>query len=119
MPVLDLKTSGKMNFVIYQPERKLHLNKYRILEPEYTDIFPVAQLDLVILPLVGFDMRGNRLGVGGGYYDRSFAFKLQNMENPPLLYGLAYDFQRQQTIPKDEWDVPLNGVITEKNIYTF
>ncbi len=75
-------------------------------------------LDLVLVPLVGFDDRGNRLGMGGGFYDRQFAF-LRNRRCwiRPLLVGLAFDVQRVPRLAEAAHDVPLWGIVTESGIY--
>jgi 5-formyltetrahydrofolate cyclo-ligase len=73
------------------------------------------QLDAVIVPLLGFDNNGNRLGMGGGYYDRSFAFRKQRRAwRRPLLIGVAYSFQQVDAIQTEPWDIPLDAVITEQ-----
>jgi 5-formyltetrahydrofolate cyclo-ligase len=119
LPVLSTEHDGHLNFVSYHPEDVLRLNRYRILEPEHGEIFPETQLDLVILPLVGFDTHGNRLGMGGGYYDRTFAFLNQRTEKKPLLIGLAYAFQQVHQLPIDAWDVCMHGVLTEEGLVLF
>jgi len=75
-------------------------------------------LDLVLVPLVGFDARGNRLGMGGGFYDRHFAF-LRNRSawRRPLLIGLAFELQRVPQLHDAAHDVPLWGIVTERGIY--
>ncbi len=90
-------------------------NRYGIPEP---DLSPSSQLtpfdmDVVLVPLVGFDRHGNRLGAGGGYYDRSFAF-LKETARPsrPRLIGVAYDFQQVDELSPDAWDIPLDLIIT-------
>ena len=90
-------------------------NRYGIPEPE---LEPASQrspnaLDVVLVPLVGFDARGHRLGAGGGYYDRSFAF-LKAVERParPRLIGVAYDFQEVDALQVEAWDVAMDAVVT-------
>ena len=74
-------------------------------------------LDLVLVPLVAFDDRGNRLGMGGGYYDQTFAFLSQRQHyRRPTLLGVAYEFQRLVALPVQAWDIPLDGVATEKRV---
>jgi 5-formyltetrahydrofolate cyclo-ligase len=96
-------------------------NRFNIPEPvcHPDELLPANQLDLVLMPLVGFDMCGNRLGMGGGFYDRTFAFKKQNRESPPLLIGYAYAFQQIEKLDAESWDVPLDGITTEKNLTLF
>jgi 5-formyltetrahydrofolate cyclo-ligase len=75
-------------------------------------------LDLVLVPLVGFDARGHRLGMGAGLYDRQFAFLRQRRAwQRPLLLGVAFDVQRVERLAEAEHDVPLWGVVTERGIY--
>ncbi len=75
-------------------------------------------LDLVLVPLVGFDDRGNRLGMGAGFYDRHFAFlRHRGAWRRPLLVGLAFEVQRVERLAADPHDVPLWGIVTERGIY--
>lgn len=112
---------SQLCFVPYTQHSQLEKNKFGILEPTYSleNIIDVHQLELVITPLVAFDSSGNRLGMGAGFYDKTFAFLREDFCAQPKLIGLAYDFQRQSTLPQHTWDVPLTMVITEKNIYPF
>jgi len=89
-------------------------NCYGIPEPDVDHSLAIlaCKLDIIFLPLVAFDSHGNRLGMGGGYYDRTLA-----NENHPLLVGVAYDFQHQDHLIAEQWDVPLAAVITEKTTY--
>lgn len=102
-------------FSKYTPETQLTLNRYNISEPKNSvEILP-EKLDLVILPLVGFDGSGYRLGMGGGYYDRTFA----TISERPFLLGLGFEAQHLPELPHDDWDVRLNAVLTEKQVYFF
>jgi 5-formyltetrahydrofolate cyclo-ligase len=75
-------------------------------------------LDLVLVPLVGFDARGYRLGVGGGFYDRHFAFlRHRRTWDRPLLLGIAFEAQRMERFAEEDHDVPLWGVVTERGVY--
>ena len=74
--------------------------------------------DLVLVPLVGFDDEGNRLGMGAGFYDRHFAFlRHRNAWQRPLLLGLAFEVQRVERLPAKPRDVPLWGIVTERGVY--
>jgi 5-formyltetrahydrofolate cyclo-ligase len=76
-----------------------------------------AELDLVFLPLVGFDRRGNRLGMGGGFYDRTFAFlRAHGAWRRPRLIGLAHACQEAERIEAAAWDVPLAAIVTDREI---
>ena len=100
--------------------RQLHFapNRYGIPEPVAPrEWFAPFQLDLVLVPLLAFDRRGHRLGHGGGYYDRSFAFlKDQGRPTEPLLVGVAYAFQEVEDLKAEAWDVPLDYVATDHEL---
>jgi 5-formyltetrahydrofolate cyclo-ligase len=93
-------------------------NRFGIPEPVTPrEWFAPFQLDLVMVPLLAFDRRGNRLGYGGGYYDRSFAFlKDQLRPTEPLLVGIAYDFQELSDIVPESWDVTLDFIATDHEL---
>ena len=108
------------NRLFFAPlERDGHLtkNRFRIPEPTHAiqqRIHP-RELDIVIVPLTSFDSDGNRLGMGAGYYDRTFAFRKRCLHwRRPLLIGVAYSFQRTSQLQSQSWDVPLDIVITEQ-----
>jgi 5-formyltetrahydrofolate cyclo-ligase len=113
LPVL---TAGNtLRFVLYNKGDALQNNRYSIPEPvNVASELRAEELDIVMTPLVAFDLKGNRLGAGGGYYDRTFAFLQKNPVKRPLFIGLAYASQQAEKLPCDEWDVGLHGVITEK-----
>lgn len=121
LPVLETKDEWHMAFVHYTADSEMQDNRFEIPEP----IAPMAQhlageeIDLVLMPLVGFDCNGNRLGMGGGYYDRTFAFKLDRPNDTTRLIGWAHSCQQAEQLPFEEWDVPLDGVITEKGYLDF
>lgn len=114
LPVLAEGDAKTLHFARYQPNDLLHLNRYQIYEPEDKENLSPEKFDLVILPLVGFDPEGHRLGTGGGYYDRTFSFLIGKQLKKPILIGLAYELQLVEQFPHDAWDVPLNGILTEK-----
>ena len=122
LPVLIPYLDNKLWFARYRPDTRLVSNRFGIPEPEAVHrqrIKPLA-LDLVLTPLVGFDHKGNRLGMGGGYYDRSFAFLLRRQSwKKPRLVGLAYDFQQMEKLPAKSWDVSLSAVATDTHWHSF
>ncbi len=106
--------------LLFQPLRSdssRTLNKYGILEPHYDprEIFNPIMLDVVLLPLVGFDRSGNRLGMGKGYYDRTFKMGVKTWRNPKLI-GIAHSIQECRELPAQSWDIPLQAIVTEKEI---
>lgn len=118
LPVLHPFYPGKLAFIRYEPSTRMSKNRFGIAEPDFRYGKKVSArfLDLVCLPLVGFDKRGNRLGMGGGFYDRSFAFK-KDQHRRPKLVGCAYAFQRVDLLPVESWDIPLNMIATEQFIH--
>lgn len=94
-------------------------NAFGILEPgSAAGVRPVIGLDAVILPLVGFDASGNRLGMGAGFYDRALRRRLDRSATwrRPRLIGVAYACQQLPAIPASPWDVPLDVVVTERGV---
>jgi len=117
LPVLS---KNRLRFAPYENSTQLTLNHYKILEPvcQKGSLTDARFLDVVIAPLVAFDANLNRVGMGGGYYDRSLAFrKRRHRWKRPLVIGLAYSFQRADQIQAAPWDVPMDMVITEENIF--
>ena len=118
VPIIVNK-SEPLRFEAWTRETKVTENKFHIREPNAseTSITP-AELDLVITPLVAFDGQRNRLGVGGGYYDRTFAFlnDVATADRRPLLVGLGYELQRIKKIDSKKHDVKLNAVVTETGV---
>jgi 5-formyltetrahydrofolate cyclo-ligase len=120
LPVLHPVCKGHLLFLEYGPHTQLIKNKYNIDEPKLacTNVVPVSTIDIILMPLVGFDNRGNRLGMGGGYYDRTLAFT-RFAQQKPILIGIAHDEQEVDTLPCESWDIPLDTIVTPKRILTF
>ena len=120
LPVLSPVAREPLWFAPVEPGTQLKPNRYGILEPVTfaRRLVRAQKLDLILLPLVGFDNAGRRLGMGKGFYDRSLEFlnHRQGWRKPHIL-GLAHDFQRVARLPADPWDVPLQGVVTDKAFY--
>ncbi len=116
LPVLHPLKFNRLYFARHNPGGQLVKNRYGIPEPKMSSggVSPSWSLNLVLLPLVGFDRRGNRLGMGGGYYDRTLAFKTVSPQYGPKLMGLAHSLQELDNIPRQHWDIPLDGIITDR-----
>jgi len=101
--------------------KNLRRNAYGIEESiEKNEIINPKALDIVFTPLLGFNKNGERLGMGGGYYDRLFSFKRwRSTPTKPMLIGLAYEAQFHHSITVDPWDVPMDAIITEQNFYAY
>lgn len=113
----QLHADGRLRFAPWRLGDPLVANRYGIPEP---DVEPASCLDAgdlraALLPLLGFDRRGHRLGMGGGWYDRSFAFRRETAA-PPHLIGVGYAFQEIEGLAAAAWDVPLDLVATEREI---
>lgn len=117
LPIVIHEGGIRLFFAKINSDTRYQKNRYGIAEPIYSkkDLLPADELDLVIMPLVGFDHKGNRLGMGGGYYDRTFAFK-GKQQQAPILIGYAYDFQHIKQLQAESWDIPLDGVATESSL---
>ena len=116
LPVLHPFSPGNLLFLRYSPDTTLIPNKLRIPEPplDIRQLSTLDQLDLMLVPLVAFDQHGQRLGMGGGFYDRT----LQNWRQHGFLpVGLAHDCQQVDSLPVAEWDVPLPAVMTPSKLW--
>jgi 5-formyltetrahydrofolate cyclo-ligase len=113
LPVIGPK--HRLRFAAWQAGDDVQPNRYGIPEPvEPKELLEPFQLDLVLLPLLAFDRQGNRLGTGGGYYDRGFAFLREQVRpTEPLLVGIGYAFQELPQIDAEAWDVPLDYIATD------
>lgn len=123
LPVLAPDGTKHLCFMPYQAATPLSANHYHILEPEYVPALAISapRLDVVFIPLTAFTRQGARLGSGGGYYDRTFAF-LQNKQNAqaaPLLIGVGFALQQIPDLPHAPWDIQLDGILTENEFTLF
>ncbi len=122
LPVLVPFSSTPMWFAPWRPGDRLVPNRFGIPEPDPGARHLVAGrlLDLVLMPLVGFDEAGNRLGMGGGFFDRSFAFlRHRRRWFKPRLMGTAFDCQGVEGLPHRPWDVPMDALATESGSRMF
>ena len=110
--VLYPRTVGTtLEFVVVETLETLEESRFGICEPRAGEAIPLAKIDLIVLPGVAFDEKGIRLGYGLGCYDRALAA----VERPTLV-GLAYDFQVVAVLPREEHDIPVDFVVTERKI---
>ncbi|MEX2130021.1 MAG: 5-formyltetrahydrofolate cyclo-ligase [Pseudohongiellaceae bacterium] len=121
LPLLSPHRPDQVSFARFEDGDILLPNRWGIPEPlaSARHCAPSASLNLVLVPLVGFDESGARLGMGKGFYDRTFSFKRRLGTDRPRLVGLAHECQKAERIPVSDWDVPLDAVVTDKKIYRF
>lgn len=114
---LPVIAGSRLWFAPFGPETAMAENRFGIPEPRGRHPAPVPTwaLDVVLMPLVAFDGAGNRIGMGGGFYDRTFAYKRHRHSlRRPLLVGTAFGFQHRARLDAQPWDVPLDAVVTEQ-----
>lgn len=119
LPLLHETHEPKLRFAPLAGTRRWKLNRFGILEPDrhWGDTRDARALDWVLLPLLAFDRRGNRLGMGGGFYDRSLAFRRSRRHwRRPRLIGVAHAIQEHPGLPRQPWDVPLDAILTEREL---
>jgi 5-formyltetrahydrofolate cyclo-ligase len=117
--ILDLR-SRRMQFLRWRPRDVLLRHRYGLSQPERSRsrAIPPRRLDVVFVPLLGVDASGTRIGMGAGFYDRHFAFRLRSSAwRRPRLIGIAYDLQRVDRLERAPWDVPLDGILTESGMH--
>jgi 5-formyltetrahydrofolate cyclo-ligase len=120
LPILS-PLNKSLYFAPYEKDSKLKFNRFNIPEPvcQPSEWKTASQLDLLLLPLVAFDTQGNRIGMGGGYYDRTLAYlRHRQFWKKPTLVGLAHEIQKTGQLDKQSWDIPLNFIVTEKQRYS-
>jgi 5-formyltetrahydrofolate cyclo-ligase len=124
LPVLSRRIGGrsriKLRFVRWIAGETMRPNRFGIPEPTRSGrhIRPARHLDLILVPLVGFDGACNRIGMGGGFYDRTLAYlKTRRYWRRPRLIGIAHECQRLERIEPRPWDIPLDAVVTERRVY--
>jgi len=116
LPVLHPFSAGNLLFLRYSETTTLIRNRLKILEPrlDVRQVLPVAQLDVLVTPLVAFDSEGQRLGMGGGFYDRTLQHWQQYHFYP---IGLAHDCQWVPELPTEAWDIPLPAIVTPSRLW--
>ena len=112
LPVLR---GQQLQFAPYTFDTVFIPNQYQIPEPQVSeaDILPAEKMSLIIVPVVGFDKVGHRLGMGGGFYDRT----LSQISDSTSAIGIAFALQEVSNIPSETWDIPLSQIITEKGVH--
>jgi 5-formyltetrahydrofolate cyclo-ligase len=117
LPVIHPFSRQHLLFLQYNAQTSMVKNRFGIAEPQLAcpQVCPVHTLDFILMPLVGFDSQGNRLGMGGGFYDRTLAH-MEQWSSRPKLIGIAHACQQVDVLPVENWDVPLDAIITPEQI---
>lgn len=123
LPIVPMRRQRKLWFSplsgqVHSP-RHWRLNRFGIHEYHHpgTRQVRIATLQRVFVPMLGFDRKGYRMGMGGGFYDASLAYRAKrNIWRPPDLVGVAYAAQEVSEMPRDPWDIPLDGLLTERQL---
>lgn len=122
LPVLDTQQGQPMKFAEITPNSCFEPNRFGIPEPIVGsgELCHASELEVILVPLVAFDLMGNRIGMGGGFYDRTLEFSRQRpYDQRPKLIGLAHEFQYANSIKPSPWDIPLDGIVTDKRAIVF
>jgi len=120
LPKIKPLKPNQLWFMPYHLSSEMKNNRFGIAEVDLraNHAKRLSELDLVLVPLVAFDLNGNRLGMGGGFYDATFAHLRKSTKRPKFI-GLAWQNQLLDKLPSDPWDLPLDGVCTEQRFYSF
>ncbi len=117
LPRLHPDGSNRLLFIRWRDCALQETNHLGIPEPPlWEERVPAWALDVILMPLVGFDRAGNRLGMGGGFYDRTFAFRQQAGCHKPLLAGVAHSIQEVPSLAAANWDIPLDVIATDREL---
>ncbi len=115
-----IRKNSRMVFMDIEPSTALSQNRYGLLEPASSRKAFMRDIDIVITPLVAFDKKGARVGMGGGYYDRMFSqLAGRRVFVRPRLIGVAFACQQVKQIPENPWDIALSACVTENETLTF
>lgn len=120
LPITANRMAQPLRFAKLDGRHGLTHNRYGIIEPHAARLMNARWLDVMLMPLVGFDRAGRRLGMGGGYYDATLAFlRSRKRWHKPLLVGVAYACQELNEVPAEAWDVRMDMVLTETGLVRF
>jgi len=119
LPLIHPFRRSRLLFLRYRSGDRLQHNRWGIPEPhlDARRLVSARTLDVVLVPLVGFDAQGNRLGMGKGFYDRTFSFRAAAQRRRPLLVGLAHECQRVESLESETWDVRMDRIVSDTRNY--
>ena len=111
--VLPVLSGQRLDFHRFIPDEPMLKNRFGIAEPSNHEVVELEEIDWILMPLVAFSHQGVRLGMGGGFYDRTLE-GLALMTSRPKLVGIAYSIQQVDSLPSQVWDVPLDLIVSDK-----
>ena len=118
LPVISNNEENKLiDFALFEEQSRLVKNRFGIPEPNKSKIIDLNQLDIIFLPCVCFDSRGNRIGMGGGFYDKTLSY-LSKKEKTKLII-LAYDFQEVESCFPESHDIKADACLTPNQYLNF
>jgi len=117
LPILDHNDPGQLVFHKYNADSPMRSNSFGITEPVLDEQKKVTldNIDIMLIPLVGFDKHANRMGMGGGFYDRTLA-KIYSNTSRPLLIGVAHNCQEVAQLTPAKWDIPMDYIVTDRKV---
>ena len=115
LPLLHPFRPNRMLFVRYRRGEPLLRHRWGMWQPvlRHRALVHARALDVVFVPLVGFDNAGNRLGMGKGFYDRTFSFRAHTGRRSPKLIGLAHECQHVERLENQAWDVRMDKIVSD------
>lgn len=119
LPILSQLSFNGLQFGLFNQRSVFVNNRFGIKEPIVAkrNLLNASDLDVILLPLVAFDKAGNRMGMGGGFYDRAVKIRQRRpCWRKPLLIGLAHSIQQADALKSEQWDIPLDAIATEKGV---
>jgi 5-formyltetrahydrofolate cyclo-ligase len=120
LPITAQRIAQPLRFARLDGRHELTHNRYGIIEPHSRSLMNARWIDVMLMPLVGFDSKGRRLGMGGGYYDATLAYlRSRKRWRKPLLVGVAYACQELKEVPTEPWDIRLDMMLTENGLISF
>jgi 5-formyltetrahydrofolate cyclo-ligase len=120
LPVVPHRSRRTLRFSLVTEKPNWYLNRFGIHEHASHEVIAARNLDLLFVPLVGFDVQGNRLGMGGGFYDTTLAYLRRRCHwRKPRIVGVGFECQKVEGLPHDPWDFRLDAVLTERHLYRF
>ena len=119
LPLIHPFRPDRMLFLRYRQGAPLRRHRWGMWQPilRRGALLPARALDIAFVPLVGFDSACNRLGMGKGFYDRTFSFRVRASRRSPKLIGLAHECQRVENLENQTWDVRMDKIVSDWATY--